>query len=135
MIALTCIGIDLFLYMSLCSFAFAFTFGDEHGQIEKSPEVQNAKLRRYQDEVVYGMDNVHTACFTSQVTGHSLKIVNLKHLHNLSVILSLRIYLPSFIVRGLFAADNEDLVFQLSSKHNQAGMRGIFPDIHPTLLK
>ncbi len=49
MIALTCIGIDLFLYMSLCSFAFAFIFVDEHGQIEKSPEVENAKLRRYQE--------------------------------------------------------------------------------------
>jgi len=43
MIALTCIEIDLFLYMSLCSLAFAFTFGVEHGQIEKSPEVQNGK--------------------------------------------------------------------------------------------
>ena len=34
MSALTCIGIDLFLYMSFCSFAFVFTFGDEHGQID-----------------------------------------------------------------------------------------------------
>ena len=81
------------------------------------------------------MYNVHTACFASQATGHSLKIVNLKHLHNLSVNLSLRICLPSFIVRGHFAADNEDLFFQRANTHNQAGMRGIFPDIHPTLLK
>ena len=44
MSALTCIGIGLFLYMPFCSFAIAFTFGDEHGKIEKSPEVENVKL-------------------------------------------------------------------------------------------
>ena len=35
MSALTCIGICHLLYMSFCSFAFAFTFGDEHGSIDK----------------------------------------------------------------------------------------------------
>jgi len=69
MSTLTWIEIGLFLSMSFRSFAYACTFGDEYGKIEKSPEVENAKLMRFQDAVIYGMDNMHTAFFTSQETG------------------------------------------------------------------